>query len=318
MELVKTQMQVNESATVSATMRNILQNGGFKGACRGLAITFTREIPAFGVYFGSYEIMIRQFGENTMTILAGGGVAGILSWLLTYPQDVIKSRLQADGFGKDQVYKGSYDCFKRGVEKEGYQFLTRGLGSSVIRAFPVNAATFYVYTFIMKMLSDNQTGLTQELSSLQESIKEKVAISDTSQTGVPDSSKEVPYLSTVLSTDMPNIIVVDKATRPAQWRIYPEQMLYACNSKPVDTSLNCLHSRGSLNKFNQFPEDNLTDIHSVHSVISITKDSRNLPAKYSEGDTNPTQIRMSDFLLPSNLLSSCRFEKIYGFYYLLS
>ena len=59
MELVKTQMQVGEASSIGSTMRNIWTNGGVRGMTRGLAITFTREIPAFGIYFGSYEVMIR-------------------------------------------------------------------------------------------------------------------------------------------------------------------------------------------------------------------------------------------------------------------
>jgi len=306
MELIKTQMQVTEHSTVGSTLRKIYKAGGFRGALRGMPITFTREIPAFGIYFASYEIMIREFGESTITILTAGGVAGIASWLFTYPQDVIKSRLQADGFGADRVYKNSFDCLKKSVAKEGYACLTRGLGSSVIRAFPVNAATFYVYTFVMKYLGDMDS-IKKELSAMKDSMEVKVSASDTSQWC------QVPPSATTISTDMPNIIVVDRTTRPDQWRIYPEQMLYACNIKPVDTTLNCLHSRDSMNKFNQYTEDSLTDI---HSVISITKETRCYPVKLD--DSNANKIRMSDFLLPSNLLSSSRFEKIYGFYYLLA
>jgi solute carrier family 25 carnitine/acylcarnitine transporter 20/29 len=42
----------------------------------------------------------------------GGGVAGVVSWVVTYPQDVIKSRLQADSFGSDRKYQGPLHCLQ--------------------------------------------------------------------------------------------------------------------------------------------------------------------------------------------------------------
>ena len=36
------------------------------------------------------------------------------------------------------------------LKEEGHSFLFRGIGSTVIRAFPMNAVTFGVFTFIMK------------------------------------------------------------------------------------------------------------------------------------------------------------------------
>ena len=35
------------------------------------------------------------------------------------------------------------------LKEEGHGFLLRGIGSTVIRAFPMNAVTFGVFTFIM-------------------------------------------------------------------------------------------------------------------------------------------------------------------------
>ena len=59
MELVKTQMQVGGETSISGTLKHIYQAAGASGLARGMGITFTREVPAFGIYFGAYEIMIR-------------------------------------------------------------------------------------------------------------------------------------------------------------------------------------------------------------------------------------------------------------------
>lgn len=76
----------------------IWRSEGLRGVYRGMGITVAREIPAFSVYFASYEAMTRQRDPNqpigTLHMMAAGGFAGVFSWLFTYPIDLIKSRLQ--------------------------------------------------------------------------------------------------------------------------------------------------------------------------------------------------------------------------------
>ena len=59
MELVKTQMQVRGQNCITGAMKTIRRNAGTRGLARGLGLTIVRECPAFGIYFGSYEVMIR-------------------------------------------------------------------------------------------------------------------------------------------------------------------------------------------------------------------------------------------------------------------
>ncbi len=66
-------------------------------------------------------------------MFTAGGIGGILSWIFTYPQDVIKSRIQADGFGPDAKYKGYVHCFKESLKNEGPGIFVRGIGSTIVR-----------------------------------------------------------------------------------------------------------------------------------------------------------------------------------------
>jgi Mitochondrial carrier protein. len=130
---------------------------------RGLGTTICREIPGFGTYFYSYELMTRTSGNNgepgppigTFHMMLAGGLSGTVSWVLTYPIDVIKSRLQADGCNGVYKYTGFMDCLKKSVASEGYGVLTRGLNSTILRAFPTNAATFTVVTWIFRWANAN-------------------------------------------------------------------------------------------------------------------------------------------------------------------
>ncbi|XP_061668070.1 mitochondrial basic amino acids transporter-like isoform X1 [Syngnathoides biaculeatus] len=165
MELAKTRMQMQGTGEKKSTRKmyknsvdclvRIYRREGVWGINRGMVTTLIRETPGFGFYFLAYDVLTRQLGcepEDRYMIpklLFAGGMAGIASWLSTYPVDVIKSRLQADGSGGVRQYSGIADCVRQSVRDEGYVVFTRGLTSTLLRAFPVNAATFATVTLVL-------------------------------------------------------------------------------------------------------------------------------------------------------------------------
>ena len=88
-------------------VRQIWKAEGIRGIFRGLNITIVREIPAFGLYFASYEAMTRRKDPTqplgTFHMLMAGGGAGVVSWLFTYPIDFLKSRLQVEYTTKAKI-----------------------------------------------------------------------------------------------------------------------------------------------------------------------------------------------------------------------
>lgn len=111
---------------------------------------------------------MRQVSNPTAfhTLLAGG-TAGTISWLLTFPMDTVKSRLQADGMSGKPVYSGMLDCARHGYKAEGLAFFSRGLSSTLIRAFVMNAATFLVVSYTMKAAENFQLGLEVHPENLE-------------------------------------------------------------------------------------------------------------------------------------------------------
>ena len=60
MELIKTQMQVHSDTNGPVdVVKKIYNTAGFRGLATGLGITIAREVPACGLYFSSYELMVR-------------------------------------------------------------------------------------------------------------------------------------------------------------------------------------------------------------------------------------------------------------------
>lgn len=82
--------------------------------------------------------------------LMAGGFAGTFSWIFSIPFDVIKSRLQVDGMDGKPKYTSAVDCMKKSYIEEGFKFFTRGLASTLLRAFPMNAVCFFVVSYVMK------------------------------------------------------------------------------------------------------------------------------------------------------------------------
>ncbi|KAJ3276751.1 hypothetical protein HDV01_002804 [Terramyces sp. JEL0728] len=137
---------------------------GIPGLFKGLPTTIIRETPSYGAYFASYELMCRMIpdvdpNEPSPGLLLAGGFAGIIGWLSTYPIDVVKTRLQSGRTRltvvqeeRNPKYKNLINGLRVIAREEGVRVLFSGLGATAIRAFPTNAATFYVVVTVRNML----------------------------------------------------------------------------------------------------------------------------------------------------------------------
>lgn len=351
MELIKTQMQVCGQSDIGGAVSNILQKAGVQGLFRGLAVTATREVPAFAAYFSSYELIVRNFGDSTGMILFGGGMAGVFSWIFTYPQDVIKSRLQADSFGDKQIYRGPRHCLQLSLQSEGPSCLLRGIGSTVIRAFPMNAVTFGVYSFIMKKWGYQEEDELEydTLENLQKRLGLGVC-EVAHKLPNPWKEKNVNRKLSTLVTDGPNIITIQEPliSSISYIRMYPEQMLWACTESPkredestvwqrmVDFKNDHTFSTYTYCNFNQFTQRNLNDVYKnlpdvvpppairlnetpMDSEEKVEDLEPKIPSLLSTEHNCPTQMYTQDFLIPTNLLTSRKSpDRIYGFYYLVT
>ncbi len=132
-------------------IRSIYHSHGIRGCFRGLNATILREIPGFSMYIASYEVLCDKLtpsgrdGPGFLLMLGAGGIAGMLSWLVNIPIDVVKSRIQSDDLSKPK-YNGVIDCFVKSYRAEGLKVFWRGLPIICIRAFPTNAVTLAVYS----------------------------------------------------------------------------------------------------------------------------------------------------------------------------
>ena len=125
---------------------------------RGFGATFMRDSPAFAIYFSSYEYFLRyrnpnwnlNDGPSNFDVLGAGGLAGVMSWFLTYPIDVIKTQIQLNHKLTVRTFlTTTYQTVGlRGLTK----CLSRGLTIACIRAAWCNSITFYFYHLTVKFM----------------------------------------------------------------------------------------------------------------------------------------------------------------------
>lgn len=144
-------------------MKQIVSQYGIAGLFKGQAVTFLREATGYGVYFLAYEKLvqremtqkgIRRDQINPMNSVLYGATAGYALWAVIYPIDMIKSRMQTDGFtpSTGQKYASARDCVRKVWRTEGISAFTRGLGPTLIRSPFANGATFLGFEMASRLL----------------------------------------------------------------------------------------------------------------------------------------------------------------------
>lgn len=144
--------------------------GGLRGMYRGLGSTVAREMPGYYVFFLAYEAsrtyltdwhystlgslmhtavpLAKEHREDpTWVTMAAGAAAGTCLWLVVYPVDAIKSRIQAAGGAGSTVTESPSGGFLRAmalsVRDEGPLALYRGLAPTLLRTVPASAVMFW-------------------------------------------------------------------------------------------------------------------------------------------------------------------------------
>ncbi|XP_032255234.1 mitochondrial ornithine transporter 2 [Phoca vitulina] len=143
--------------TIWSVVKSILRKEGPLGFYQGLSSTLLQEVPGYFFFFGGYELSRSFFASGRskdelgpVPLMLSGGIAGICLWLVIYPVDCIKSRIQVLSMsGKQAGFLGTLISI---VKNEGTAALYSGLTATMIRAFPANGSLFLAYEYSRRMM----------------------------------------------------------------------------------------------------------------------------------------------------------------------
>ena len=149
-EIVKAKSQVivgsAEGSSSSEVYRKMIAQQGYKSLFVGLDAQLARDGSFYAVFFGGYELLCYTFRTNfpsmpdELNYFLSGGFAGMLGWTVAMPFDVPKTNVQSRW---DTRVVGSYVPEMIHIAKtRGIAGFYSGLGPTLVRAFPANAALF--------------------------------------------------------------------------------------------------------------------------------------------------------------------------------
>ncbi|CAL7937077.1 unnamed protein product [Xylocopa violacea] len=133
----------------------ILKEQGVKGLFTGLSSTIAREMPGYFFFFGGYEVtrtLLAKPNESRDDIgwqktMVAGAVGGSVLWLVIFPADVVKSRIQVKNLKTPAL-----TVMKDIIRNEGISSLYNGLKPTLIRTVPATATLFVTYEYTKKFM----------------------------------------------------------------------------------------------------------------------------------------------------------------------
>lgn len=122
-----------------------------------MTATVIRDVTGFSVYMTVYKFLCDmatpEYGvcPSLYVMLLAGGLAGVISWVVNFPIDTVKSILQSDNL-RNPVYRSSWHCFTSVTQDKGFRVLWKGFTPAIFRAFPLNAVTLCTYDWTQQRM----------------------------------------------------------------------------------------------------------------------------------------------------------------------
>lgn len=143
-------------ASIWREASRIVNEEGFRAFWKGNLVTIAHRLPYSSISFYAFERYKNllqlmsgveshetNFGTDVFVRLAGGGLAGITAASVTYPLDLVRTRLSAQT--NVNYYRGIWHALSTITREEGIFGLYKGLGACLLGVGPNLAISFSVY-----------------------------------------------------------------------------------------------------------------------------------------------------------------------------
>ncbi|KAL6051686.1 hypothetical protein QOT17_019044 [Balamuthia mandrillaris] len=139
----------------------IAKKEGFLALYKGMWPSLVGVVPYVGIDFAAYETfkdyVPRQPDGTVKRIhtLACGGLAGTIAQTVAYPLDLIRRRMQVQGFNQNYgvEYNGMTDAFLKIYRTEGLLGFYRGLWPNYLKVVPALSISFLAFEEMKQVFS---------------------------------------------------------------------------------------------------------------------------------------------------------------------
>jgi len=155
LDLIRARLSVQSDGKykgITHAFSTIIKTEGYFAIFKGIGPTIMGVAPYVGLNFLVYESLKKylkeKFNKNPTTwqLLISGALAGTIAQTITYPLDLLRRKMQMQGFSPDHpVYGTTWNATRTIFAQEGIPGFYRGLIPNYLKVAPAMATTFVVY-----------------------------------------------------------------------------------------------------------------------------------------------------------------------------
>ena len=156
MQTMQTQMQLDNITKKQYQgslhcVKTLITTHGPHVVYTGHVVNTIREAVFIGNYFYVYEgmresLIINNILNVSMAVPVAGGLAGALSWFISFPLDCVRAGVQGQNLPPT---KSAIQIFNHLIKERGIKGLYSGASASIARAFLVSGSRFSAYEFAL-------------------------------------------------------------------------------------------------------------------------------------------------------------------------